>query len=65
MTRYEYDQHVKGIKAARARAKRAKDRGDEIAQEHAWHEQEMHEYALGRLAEGQTPIKRSMTERNN
>ena len=64
MTIYESDAHIKTIRNARRRAKRAGERGDEAAQAQAWHLEEMAEYALGRLAEGQERITRSMCGRN-
>ncbi len=60
MTVHEYDEHIKTIRNARRRAKSAGERGDEAAQVQAWHEEEMAEYALGRLAEGQERITRAM-----
>ena len=63
MTIYEYDELVKTIRNARRRAKRARERGDEITEERAWNEERMAEYALGRLAEGQERITRSMCGR--
>lgn len=63
MTIYEYNEHIRTIRNARRRAKRAGERGDQITQERAWHEEEMAEYALGRLAAGQERITRSMCSR--
>ena len=63
MTIYEYDDFIKTIRNARRRMKRARERGDDITYGTAAHDEEMAEYALGRLAEGQERITRSMCGR--
>ena len=61
MTIYEYDEHYERPSATPDGARNAlANAGDEITQERAWHEEEMAEYALGRSAEGQERITRSM-----
>jgi len=64
MTIYEYDDLIKTIRNARRRAKRAHERGDNVTLGTAQHEEEMAEYALGRLVEGQERITRSMCGRS-
>jgi hypothetical protein len=64
MTVYEYDDLIKTIRNARRRAKCARERGDDAAYAKACHEEEMADYALGRLVEGQERITRSMCGRN-
>ena len=60
MTIYEYDSLIKTIRNARRRARRALERSDDVAYGTACHDEEMAEYALGRLVEGQERITRSM-----
>lgn len=64
MTIYEYDSLMHAIRNARRRKKRALQRGDDVAYGTAQHDEEMADYALGRLVEGQKRITRSMCEKN-
>ncbi len=64
MTIYEYDDLIKTIRNARRRAERARLRGDDAKYAKARHDEEMADYALGRLVEGQERITRSMCGRS-
>ena len=64
MTIYEHDDLTKTIHNARRRMKRARESGNDATYAKAAHEEEMADYALGRLVEGQERITRSMCERN-